>query len=308
MKLLHYLDNYDRPLVLAMGFFDCVHKGHAEIISRAASLAKKLGAECAVFTFSNDPCAYLGKKPQLYSFNERVTVFSDLGVDVTVFAEFKGGFVRLSPEEFLNALTNGFNVVGIVAGEDYTFGVKGRGNSALLRSYFANSRTKVEILPFIMSQEGKISSTYIKNAIEKGDIAFANRCLTEPYFMLGTVVHAHKRGSAFGFPTANMMPAQDKLRLSDGVYITAMTVNGKTYFGGTNVGTKPTFGDGAYSVETYLLDFNGDLYGKRVKLAFYEKIRDIVKFDSAEGLAAQLTEDTAKIRSYFADQNTEKTQ
>lgn len=308
MKLLHYLDKYDRPLVLAMGFFDCVHKGHVEIISRAANLARKLGAECAVFTFSNDPCAYLGKKPQLYSFNERVTVFSDLGVDVTVFAEFKGAFVRLSPEEFLISLTSGLNIAGIVAGEDYTFGVKGRGNSAFLRSYFANTQTKVEIMPFIMSKEGKISSTYIKNAIERGDIEFANECLTEPYFMLGTVVHAHKRGSTFGFPTANMMPAQDKLRLKDGVYITSLTVDDKTYFGGTNVGTKPTFDDGAYSVETYILDFDGDLYGKRVKLAFRKRIRDIVKFDSAEGLAAQLTEDTAKIRSYFADQNTEKTQ
>lgn len=299
MKILSHDRKYDAPIVIALGFFDCVHKGHAVIINRAKELAHEYGAQCAVFTFSNDPCAFLGKKPQLYTLEERVSVFEDLGVDVTVCAEFTEPFINLSAEQFLDALNGNFNLKAVVAGTDYSFGANKSGNSEFLQKYFAEKGVKVEIMRFLLSESGKISSTDIKKSIENGDIEAANDCLSEPYFMLGTIVHAHNRGTKIGYPTANLQPSQEKLRIKEGVYITALTVDGKTFRGGTNVGAKPTFEDSVFSVETYLTDFEGDLYGKTVKLAFYKRIREISKFSSPEGLQEQLKKDTATINSFF---------
>ena len=121
--------------------------------------------------------------------------------------------------------------------------------------------------------------------------------------MLGKVGHAHGRGSTFGYPTANIPFGEDRLPPADGVYITSVTLDGKTYIGGTNVGAKPTFGDERPSVETFILDFDGDIYGKEIKLAFYKRLRDIEKFSSAAALAAQLDTDMSKIRNYFAEEH-----
>ena len=158
----------------------------------------------------------------------------------------------------------------------------------------------------IAGEEEKISSTAVKEAISAGDIARANALLSEPYFMLGRVSHAHGRGGTFGFPTANIPFDSSRLAPAPGVYATKVTVEGKVFLGGTNVGTKPTFGDEKPSVETFILDFDGDIYGKNIKLAFYQRLRGISDFGSAEGLAAQLERDVAHIREIFAEANDEK--
>ena len=124
--------------------------------------------------------------------------------------------------------------------------------------------------------------------------------------MLGRVSHAHGRGGTFGFPTANIPFDSSRLAPAPGVYATKVTVGGKVFLGGTNVGTKPTFGDEKPSVETFILDFDGDIYGKNIKLAFYQRLRGISDFGSAEGLAAQLERDVAHIREIFAEANDEK--
>lgn len=303
MKILNYGEKYENSVALCVGFFDCVHKGHAEIIGRAKARAAALGAECAVLTFVNDPGVFLGKKKQLYTFRERAEALADLGVDVVVAAVFDEKFYTTAAEDFLNTLTSSLNPVTVVAGEDYTFGAGAKGNAAMLSDILGRKGIPVAILPLKGTENGKISSTEIKNAVERGDIAYANAHLTEPYFMLGKVGHAHGRGSTFGYPTANIPFGEDRLPPADGVYITSVTFDGKTYIGGTNVGAKPTFGDERPSVETFILDFGGDIYGKEIKLAFYKRLRDIEKFSSAAALAAQLDTDMSKIRNYFAEEH-----
>lgn len=198
MKILNYGEKYENPVTLCVGFFDCVHKGHAEIIGRAKARAEALGAECAVLTFVNDPGVFLGKKKQLYTFRERAEALADLGVDVVVATVFDEKFYTTAAEDFLNTLTSSLNPVTVVAGEDYTFGAGAKGNAAMLSDILGRKGIPVAILPLKGTENGKISSTEIKNAVERGDIAYANARLTEPFFMLGKVGHAHGRGSTFG--------------------------------------------------------------------------------------------------------------
>lgn len=302
MKILKYGERYGAPTVLAMGFFDCVHLGHAAIIREAERMARELGAQCAVFTFSNDPGSFLNKKKQLYSLKERTEVFSALGADAVVTAEFDKDFYATTAEEFLTKLIASGELAGVVAGEDYTFGARALGDARMLCDFMRGAGKAVSVLDLERMGGVKISSTGIKNAVERGDIGYANARLTEPYFMLGTVSHAHGRGSTFGYPTANIPFDTERLSPAEGVYAVKATVDGRTYIGGTNVGTKPTFGDERPSVETYMLDFDGDIYGKEMKLAFYKRIRGVTKFASAQALAARLDADMRGIREYFSEE------
>ena len=301
MKVLGFGEKCNTPVAVALGFFDCVHKGHAAVIARAKELAGSMGAECAVFTFRNDPGTYFGKQKRLYTFEERLEALSDIGVERVIAADFDAAFASLSAEEFLQKLTSSLPVVAVTAGEDHTYGRGAEGNADALKKALS-PRVKTEILPILTSNGEKISSTAIKSAIERGDVARANAMLSEPYFMLGKVAHAHGRGNSFGFPTANIPYDESRLAPAAGVYATTVTVDGVTMAGGTNVGTKPTFGDDRPSVETFILDFEGDIYGKDIKLSFHEKIRDICRFPSAEALAAALKKDVARIREILGRQ------
>lgn len=308
MKRINFGEKYDAPLALALGFFDCVHRGHAAVISSAREYAAAHGCECAVFTFSNDPGAFVGKRARIYTFEERAEALRGLGADVIVAAEFDSRFAALSREHFAEVLRDTLDLHAIRAGEDYTYGAQRAGDASTLDEDFGAYGVDIGALPLIRiaGEEEKISSTAVKEALSAGDIARVNMLLSEPYFMLGRVSHAHGRGGTFGFPTANIPFDSSRLAPAPGVYATKVTVGGKVFLGGTNVGTKPTFGDEKPSIETFILDFDGDIYGKNIKLAFYQRLRGISDFGSAEGLAAQLERDVAHIREIFAEANDEK--
>lgn len=308
MNKINFGEKYDAPLALALGFFDCVHRGHAAVISSAREYAAAHGCECAVFTFSNDPGAFVGKRSRIYTFEERAEALCGLGADVIVAAEFDSRFAALSREHFAEVLRDTLDLRAIRAGEDYTYGAQRAGDASTLDEDFGAYGVDIGVLPLIRiaGEQEKISSTAVKEALSAGDIARANALLSEPYFMLGRVSHAHGRGGTFGFPTANIPFDSSRLAPAPGVYATKVTVGGKVFLGGTNVGTKPTFGDEKPSVETFILDFDGDIYGKNIKLAFYQRLRGISDFGSAEGLAAQLERDVAHIREIFAEANDEK--
>ncbi len=308
MNKINFGEKYDAPLALALGFFDCVHRGHAAVISSAREYAAAHGCECAVFTFSNDPGAFVGKRARIYTFEERAEALRGLGADVIVAAEFDSRFAALSREHFAEVLRDTLDLRAIRAGEDYTYGAQRAGDASTLDEDFGAYGVDIGVLPLIRiaGEEEKISSTAVKEALSAGDITRVNMLLSEPYFMLGKVSHAHGRGGTFGFPTANIPFDDSRLAPAPGVYATKVTVEGKVFLGGTNVGTKPTFGDEKPSVETFILDFDGDIYGKNIKLAFYQRLRGISDFGSAEGLAAQLERDVAHIREIFAEASDEK--
>lgn len=308
MNKINFGEKYDAPLALALGFFDCVHRGHAAVISSAREYAAAHGCECAVFTFSNDPGAFVGKRARIYTFEERAEALRGLGADVIVAAEFDSRFAALSREHFAEVLRDTLDLRAIRAGEDYTYGAQRAGDASTLDEDFGAYGVDIGVLPLIRiaGEEEKISSTAVKEALSAGDIPRVNALLSEPYFMLGRVSHAHGRGGTFGFPTANIPFDSSRLAPAPGVYATKVTVGGKVFLGGTNVGTKPTFGDEKPSVETFILDFDGDIYGKNIKLAFYKRLRGISDFGSANGLAEQLERDVARIREIFAEANDEK--
>ena len=263
-----------RPAVVALGFFDCVHIGHKAVIERAKRMAEKQGAVCAVFTFSDDPASALGKGKQIYTPSERAGLFEELGADL---------------------LKTSLPAVAVAAGEDYTFGAGGKGDTALLAEVFG--KAKVETVPFVVTTGGtKVSSSLIRRLISAGDVEAANELLTGPYFMTGRVLHAHGRGKRLGFPTANIPLPGDREPLAPGVYATVVKADGKRFGGMTNVGARPTFGETAPTVESFVFDFSGDLYDKDITLSFVGRLRDIRDFGSAAALERQLAADEIAAR------------
>ncbi len=301
MELLRFPQKYEAPLVIALGFFDCIHLGHGELISRAVKQAKTAEAQCAVFTFSDDINVLLNRPRQIYGLAERKEAIEALGADCMICARFDSEFLSMDKKEFLDRLFEAYDVKGIVCGADYSFGKGAQGNAEYLLEYARDKGSECTIVPFLTRAGEKISTTSLKTLVASGSVEELNELLTMPYFRLGEIVHAHRRGTRMGFPTANLSVDTDTTMLSGGIYATAMLVDGKTVYGMTNVGPKPTFADDGYSIETYLFDFNGDIYGKNVKLSFYKRMRDIVKFDGASALAHQLASDEKSIRTYFAE-------
>lgn len=283
--------------VIALGFFDAVHLGHEVVIKECVKSAKKLNADSVVFTFRDNPAQYFHKDEKLIcSYDERVEIFSSLGVDQTLFAPCNKEFFSLTDKDFLLALKDRLKVVGIVCGFDYTFGAFGSGNVDTLVDFCNQNDIYLKVIDKIESLGDKISSRIIRKDIELGDIESANTLLGRRYSLSGVVVKGRGDGSKKVFPTINVEYPQDKQIPKAGVYVTKTIIEGMVYSSVTNVGAHPTFDDYYENVETYVIDFNDDLYGKFVKVEFVKWIRDISKFDNADALKQQIEKDILTAR------------
>lgn len=290
MKIVEH--KYDNEIILALGMFDSVHRGHKHLISKAQKLSEKYKCKTAVFTFKNNPYAFFGKKDKMiFAFDERIKLFEGLGVDIVIAKTMNEEYALTPPICFLENIFSNYNVKTIVCGSDYTFGYKGKGNIAMLTEFANNCNIDVEIIDFITESGKKISSSTIKDYILNGDIENANKLMGHSYFIDGQVICCYGRGKKFGYPTANMLFSEDKLQLQQGVYATSVVVDGKEYASLTNVGTKPTFDDYALTVESFLINFDGDLYGKSISVKFFKKIRNIIKFNDGLELYSQIMKD-----------------
>lgn len=293
-NIYEYDEPTDMPVVLCLGFFDCFHNGHRRVIDKAASIAAKTGAEVAAFTFRGNPHAVLGstRKP-VFTFDERVFSMSAFGVSDIFFAIPTRDFFAIEAQDFVDTLFDRHNVVAVVAGTDYTFGAHAAGNAEMLAAACRERGVECELCEMLEYEPGKkIASRTIEKAIEKGDVDTVNKWLPSGYFMLGQVVHGRGEGAKFGFPTANLRFPQDKQRLGSGVYATKVTVDAQYYPAVTNVGGHPTFAeDDSYTVESLLIGWHGDLYGKTISVTFLTKLRDIVHFDDPSALKAQIDRD-----------------
>lgn len=299
MNTISLYEKYDKPIVIALGFFDCIHKGHKALINEAQRIAVKFQAESAFITFATDPNPRLNKTNQIYSLNQRKIVAKNLGVENLVYANFDEKFAQTEGVDFLNLLTNNFNIKAVVVGRDYKFGKNASCNVEFLKNFLASLDIKTKIVPFEKNYQRKISTTNLKKLVIEGNISLLNASLTQPYFQIGNIVHAKNRGTYLGFPTANMSINTDCLKLASGIYATKIYVDGKVHYGMTNVGEKPTFEDNDYSIETYIFNFNKDIYGKEVKLEYYKKIRNVIKFKSIPELVNQMQSDEQNIKEYF---------
>ena len=299
MKVFEISQEYSRPIVLSLGFFDCIHVGHKSLIVSANELAKRIGAESFVMTFSTDPSLYFGKSKQIYTFEDRLSVLDNLHVDGVISAKFDESFANISPKAFLDMIFTRFNVKAVVVGADYTFGCRAEGNVEVLKGYSAVKGAQILVVPFECAHGEKLSTKNLKSYVESGDVKELDLYLSEPYFMTGTVASAKHNGTRMGFPTANILQSADRLPLKEGVYATKIVVDGKEFTSMTNVGAKPTFNDFSSSVETFIMDFHGDIYGKAVKLIFFDRIRDVKAFAGMDELKAQLQKDEQTVRDFF---------
>ena len=299
MKVFDLKQKYQYPIVLSLGFFDCIHIGHKSLIETANAYAKAQNAASFVMTFSSDPSLFFGKSKQIYTFEDRLTVLENLGVDGVISAEFDSAFANIMPNDFLDMLFESYNIKAVVVGADYTFGCHADGNVEYLQKYCDFKGIKVIVVPFECANGQKLSTKNLKSFVEQGDVQGINRYLSEPYFMSGTVKSAKHNGTRIGFPTANILQNDDRLALKDGVYATKVMVDGSEYISMTNVGAKPTFNDFSASVETHIIGFDGDLYGKTVKIVFYARMRDIKSFATTNELCSQLNRDEQFVKDLF---------
>ncbi len=286
-------EKMNTPLVLALGFFDCVHLGHRKVISRCKEIAKKLNAASAVFTFSNDINKTGGK--QIYTFSEREKLLKDEEVDFVISCQFDDAIKNTLPNNFIKLLFEAYDIRAIVCGTDYRFGKNAQGNVELLKSMCKSKGIDLIVVDEFVLDEKRVSTTDIKELLQNGKIEKANALLVKPYFITGSVIHGRGEGRTFGIPTANVSVNEDKTLPKSGVYACTLLVDGTEYKAVTNVGEKPTVGDYSFTIEALVGNgFNDDLYGKTVTVKFYKYLRDTKKFESSKDLADTVLADLKK--------------
>ena len=301
MKVHHELPERpgSRALVVAIGFFDGFHRGHRDIV-RAALRERRAGERTAVLTFREHPSAFLrpGTEPPLIAtLEERVNAFARAGIDEAFVLRFDDAIASLSPQRFLGeTLIERIGARAMVVGANFRFGHKRAGDVALAQRYLAERGRQVIAVPNAMDGGERVSSTRIRAAIARGDFETADELLGAPYTVRGVVTFGAGRGHDLGYPTANVAVPPGKLLPPDGVYRITARHDGRDYLGLVSVGTNPTFEGTARSVEAWLLDFNGALYGEELALRNLRFVREQRRFDSADELIAQMREDAAGVK------------
>ncbi len=296
----------EEPTVVSIGKFDGRHRGHQKLMAAMHRLAAEKGCRTAVFTFATAPAAIVGETPlKVITTNEERRVnLEKSGIRYLVEYPFDSQSSHMDPEEFVKGiLVEQMNAKAIVAGTDCRFGYKRAGNAELLKKLAFKYGYQAEIIEKEQDCCRDISSTYVKEMLEKGEIEKANRLLGEPYSIHGIVVHGNGiGGSRLGFPTANLCPPPEKYLPAFGVYISSVTVGDKTYKGVTNIGRKPTVtGESPVGAETFLLDYEGNLYGQYMEVRLFRQIRPERKFASLEELKTQIAKDKETAGTYWKD-------
>ena len=292
--------------VIALGFFDGVHRGHGALLRKAAERAGELGAVPAVFTFDRSPREFVTGTPVplLNSNDDRRDIIRRVyGIERVIFARFDQAMMTMGWEDYIQMLVRDYGAVHFVAGHDHRFGHKNEGTVALLQAKCAELGLGCDIIPEVEIEGITVSSTYIRTLVELGDMERAALFLGHPHCLSQTVQHGKRLGRTIGIPTVNLAVPAHVLTPAKGVYITrAFLPDGRSCPGVTNVGTRPTVTDGdTVSVETYLLGFDGDLYGQTVRLDFHRRLRGEVKFPSLEALRQEILRNVAETESYFAE-------
>jgi len=286
------------PLVYAIGNFDGVHLGHLSLIQRAQQIAKEHGVKCGVYTFWPHPRAVLGKgNVQLICTREqKLRWLREQGVDFVIEEPFTHEFAGLSAHHFCTEVLAKLDAVGVVTGPNFRFGHGASGTPTKMAEWLKPFGIEHELVPALTLDGLVCSSSAIRQAVLSGDVEKAKLLLGRAFAIVGTVVKGSGRGHTFGFATANLEP-ESTLIPAPGVYATRVIVDGNEYAAATNIGTRPTFSDaGKLHVESHLIDFDRDIYGKRVEVFFLKRIRAERKFESTEELKKQLKLDIQSCR------------
>jgi len=288
MREIIYPKSSSAPIVLALGFFDCLHIGHIAVLDACKQSAIPHQADVAVATFLNNPN---GKDKQIYTYTERQIKLKEQQVDIVLGINFDKKFSEISPDDFLDTLFGNYNIKAVVCGFDYRYGANRVGDSVTLKAKWNALSIPVVVVNEVSADSKKVSSTLIKSLLSEGAIESANTLLSSNYTLCGLVARGRGQGKQFGVPTANIILSEDKHTIKAGVYGTHAYVNGKKYKAVTNVGTAPTFGENSPVIETHIIDFDGDIYGKTMTVEFVKRIRNIKKFESVTELKEQIQKD-----------------
>lgn len=288
-----------RGAVLALGNFDGVHRGHAELAHAARRLAGQHGTKAAAFTFEPHPRSVFRPQEPVFRLTPpqlKAELLAEVGLSQTVVLPFDLEMAAMEAARFVDDLLIGrLGAAGLVCGYDFHFGKGRTGSPEMLQAHGLAVGLPVAVVPPFPWQGESVSSTLIRTALEEGEVARAAAFLGRPWFVRGLVVHGDKRGRDLGYPTANMQLPRD-CRLRHGIYAVRMKIDGTWHDGVASFGRRPTFDDGAPRLETFVFDFAGDLYGKRVEVAFVDWLRGEAKFDTLEALVAQMDADSARAR------------
>jgi riboflavin kinase/FMN adenylyltransferase len=289
--------NYDRnhgtsrPCAIALGTFDGIHQGHRQLIAELKRHKELYGCQTIVYTFLNHPLQILAPDkapPRLMLLGEKILEFNRLGIDMLVLNSFDDFFLHQTPRVFMDQLYAKYNVKALVVGYNYRFGYKGTGDKAFLEAEAEERGLELICVPPVLYENQAVSSTLIRGSIAEGRVEEAANLLTKPYSMKGKVIHGYGRGRDLGFPTANLRFSSQKAIPRPGVYLTRCRLEQQMLWGVTSVGWNPTFESSGIHIETYLLDFSGDVYDKPLTVHFITRMRDEIKFDKIKDLTDQI--------------------
>ncbi len=287
----------NKKIIYALGFFDGVHLGHQALIAACRELAQKAGAKAGVVTFDRHPEALiLGRTPPLLNTDEdRERLLRRYGVEEIVTLPFDERLMQTPWQDFFFRLLK-MDTVGLVCGEDFRFGHRGQGTAQMLKTACEAAGLPCAIVPEQDLEGVRISSTHIRALLEQGDVAAANRFLGHRHMLSGTVISGRRLGRTIGIPTANMALDEGILVPKCGVYACLAHTEQGDFPAVTNIGTRPTVGGHHVTVEPWLLDFEGDLYGKTLTLELAAFLRPEQKFADLEALKAEIQKNAAETR------------
>lgn len=305
MRILHGTENAEiaRPTVVTLGVFDGLHLGHQLIMKTVGDRAKAIGAVPTVITFEPHPRAVLHPEsapPLLQTLDQKIEAMGMLGIEQAIVIHFDKAFSQIRAEDFLrDVVVEQLHAREVYLGRGFFFGHNREGNIELLRRVSSRLGFVADEVPEVRLRGTRIGSTRIRELLLEGHVNLARRMLGRPYGVEGPVVRGAARGASLGFATANIQP-RNRVIPRAGVYVTATLIDGQWRRSVTNIGMRPTFGDATEpSVETYVMNWSGDLYGDVLRVRFLHRLRDEKKFGSLEELKAQIARDVARAQRYF---------
>ena len=287
--------------IYALGFFDGVHLGHRALLNECRRLAEEKGCLAGAITFGSHPDKLVfGAAPVLINTPEDRERLLRAHMDKVITLPFDEKMHTTDWKDFLELLRREDAAAGFVCGDDFRFGARGTGNGALLAEYCREEKLPCSVVPEQSVHGIRVSSTYIRSLLEAGQIEEANAFLGHPHLLTGSVVHGHQLGRTLGIPTANL-PFPSGLAVPKfGVYACLVELDGKKYPAVTNIGTRPTVQGEGITVESWILDYDGDLYGREITLEFYQFVRPEKRFPSLEALQKEIRRNAEQTRSFFS--------
>jgi len=301
MQVFHNLSSLvsEQPTILTIGAFDGVHLGHQQLIRSVVESARASGRRAALVTFFPHPSVVLGRAEPFYltSNEEKLEQFERLGLDLAVVVEFTRETAQIRAAQFVDLLIENLLMRELWIGHDFALGYKREGDAAFLQAMGVERGFAFHQAEPVLLDGQPVSSSRIREALRAGDMRQVAACLGRPFRLSGVVSQGAQRGRKLGVPTANLAIGAEHAIPRNGIYASRAHVGHATYPAVTNIGTRPTFDNGARTIEAHLLDFNGDLYGQTMALDLIEYQRPEIKYDSIEALIAQMQKDIQVARS-----------